>query len=97
MEKKAVPRGFYEYTTSDDGILVVKDKIVTLVSIDVGVEPRSSVYHYCSNTKKKEEVGCPAVIKGYNANMGGIDKSGMLVHLYRTPLRSKRWYMCLFA
>lgn len=100
MEKKAVPRGTYDYRTSDDGILVVRwkdNKVVTLVSTDVGVEPISSVYRYCSDTKKKEEVSCPAVIKSYNANMGGIDKSDMLVHLYRTPLRSKRWYLRLFA
>ena len=48
-------------------------------------------------TKKKEEVNCPSVIKSYNANMGGIDKSDMLVHLYKTPMKSKRWYMRLFA
>lgn len=29
--------------------------------------------------------------------LGGIDKSDMLVHLYRTPMKSKRWYMRLFA
>ncbi len=40
---------------------------------------------------------CPAVIKSYNANMGGIDKSDMLVHLYRTPMKSKRWYMWMVA
>ncbi|KAL1276874.1 hypothetical protein QQF64_023547 [Cirrhinus molitorella] len=63
----------------------------------MGVEPISSVYRYCSDTKRKEPVNCPAVIKSYNANMGGIDKSDMLVHLYRTPMKSKRWYMRMFA
>ena len=29
--------------------------------------------------------------------MGGIDKSDMLVHLYRTPMKSKRWYLRLFG
>lgn len=38
----------------------------------------------------KEQVSCPAVIKSYNANMGGIDKSDMLVHLYHIPMKSKR-------
>ena len=45
----------------------------------------SSVQCYCSETKRKERVSCPAVIY----------KSDMLVHLYRTPLKSKRWYMRL--
>ncbi|KAJ8391362.1 hypothetical protein AAFF_G00089920 [Aldrovandia affinis] len=100
MEKKAVPRGTCDHVTSDDGILALRwkdNKVVTLLSTDMGVEPMSSVYRYCSDTMKKEQVSCPAVIKSYNANMGGIDKSDMLVHLYCTPLKSKRWYMRLFA
>jgi len=100
MEKKAVPRGTCDYVTSDDGILAVRwkdNKIVTLLSTDTGMEPMSSVQQYCSDTKRKEEVSCPAVIKSYNAKMGGIDKSDMLVHLYCTPMRAKRWYMRLVA
>ncbi|CAM4635413.1 unnamed protein product [Leuciscus chuanchicus] len=100
MENKAVPRGTYDYVTSDDGILALRwkdNRIVTLLSTDMGAEPISSVYRYCSETKRKEQVSCPAVIKSYNANMGGIDKSDMLVHLYRTPMKSKRWYMRMFA
>ncbi|KAL0160893.1 hypothetical protein M9458_044618, partial [Cirrhinus mrigala] len=100
MEKKAVPRGMHDYITSDDGILALRwkdNRVVTLLSTDMGVETISSVYRYCSDTKKKEPVNCPAVIKSYNANMGGIDKSDMLVHLYRTPMKSKRWYMRMFA
>uniref|UniRef100_A0A673LD19 PiggyBac transposable element-derived protein domain-containing protein n=1 Tax=Sinocyclocheilus rhinocerous TaxID=307959 RepID=A0A673LD19_9TELE len=100
MEKKAVPRGVHDYITSDDGIMALRwkdNKVVTLLSTDMGVEPISSVYRYCSDTKRKEPISCPAVIKSYNANMGGIDKSDMLVHLYRTPMKSKRWYMRMFA
>ena len=100
MEKKSVPRGTCDYTTSDDGILIVRwkdNKVVTLMSTDMGLEPSSTVYRYCSDTKRKEQVSCPYLIKSYNANMGGIDKSDMLVHLYRTPLGAKRWYMRLFA
>ncbi|KAK7135409.1 hypothetical protein R3I94_014163 [Phoxinus phoxinus] len=99
MENKAVPRGTYDYVTSDDGILALRwkdNRIVTLLC-DMGAEPISSVYRYCSETKRKEQVSCPAVIKSYNTNMGGIDKSDMLVHLYRTPKKSKRWYMRMFA
>lgn len=100
LEKKTVPRGTTDYVSSDDGILVVRwkdNKVVTLLSTDMGVEPVSSVFRYSSETKRKEEVTCPAVIKSYNANMGGIDKNNMLVHLYRTPMKSKRWYLRLFA
>ncbi|XP_051946657.1 piggyBac transposable element-derived protein 3-like [Xyrauchen texanus] len=103
MENKAVPRGTYDYVTSDDGILALRwkdNRIVTLLSTDMGAEPMSSVYWYCSDTKRKEQVSCPAVVKSYNANMGGIDKrdkSDMLVHIYCTPMKSKRWYKRMFA
>ncbi|CAM4623838.1 unnamed protein product [Leuciscus chuanchicus] len=90
MEKKAVPCVMMALRWKDN-------RVVTLVSTDMGVEAISSVYRYCSDTKRKEQVSCPAVIKSYNANMGGIDKSDMLVHLYRTPMKSKRWYMRMFA
>ena len=90
MAKTAIPRGTCNYTTSEDGILIVRwqdNKVVTLMSVDMGVEPRSSVYRYCSDTKRKEQMSCPFLIKSYDANMGGTDKSDMLVHLYSTPLR----------
>lgn len=82
MMKKAVPRGTCDYITSDDGILMVRwkdNKVVTLMSTDMGVEPWSSVYRYCSETKRKGQLSCPYLIKSYNANMGGTDKSDMLV------------------
>ncbi|GLD46317.1 piggyBac transposable element-derived protein 3-like protein [Lates japonicus] len=82
------------YTTSDDGILAFRwkdNKIVTLLSTDMGVDPMSSVHRYYSETKQKEEVSCPAVIKTYNPNMEVTDKSDMLVHLYHSPMKSKRW------
>ena len=28
--------------------------------------------------------------------MGGIDKSDMLTHLYKSPMKAKRWYLRLF-
>lgn len=100
LGKADVPRGIFEYLTTDDGILALRwkdNKVVTMLSNDLGVEPVSTCLRYSKETKKKEEVLCPKVIKSYNANMGGIDKSDMLVHLYRTPMKSKRWYMRLFA
>ena len=100
LDKSSVPRGTFDYMTTDDGILALRwkdNKVVTILSTDLGAQPVSKCLRYSKETKKKEEVSCPNVIKSYNANMGGIDKSDMLVHLYRTPMKSKRWYMRLFA
>nr|XP_053647228.1 piggyBac transposable element-derived protein 2-like isoform X4 [Cherax quadricarinatus] len=99
MEKNNVPRGTSDFQTND-GILVVRwkdNKVVTLVTNDQGVNPVCVVERYNKGTKTKTQVHCPAVIKNYNAHMGGINKSNMLVHLHKTPMKSKRWYMQLFA
>lgn len=98
MEKKAVSPGTFDYVTSDDGILALRwkdNKVFTLLSTDMGVGHMFSLYWYCSDTKRKEQVSCPAVVESCNANMGGIDRSSMMVNLYCTPLKSKRWYMQL--
>jgi len=100
LEKKTVPRGTCDYVTSDDGILAVRwkdNQTVTLLSTDVGVEPMSSVVGRCRETETKTPVSCPAVVRRYNANMAGIDKSDALLRLYSTPMKSRRWYMVLFA
>ena len=99
LDKKAVPRGDYDYCSSN-GILALRwkdNKNVTVLSSDAGVEPVQKVKRYDRNSKKKVEVKCPSVIKEYNGKMGGIDKSDMLTHLYKTPMRARRWYMRLFG
>lgn len=99
MDKKTTPRGHYDYCSSK-GILALRwkdNKNVTVLSSDVGVEPVGNVKRYDRNKKKRVEVPCPNVIKQYNGKMGGIDKSDMLTHLYKTPMRARRWYMRLFA
>ena len=99
MKAKKVPRGTYDYRSSGD-IIVVRwkdNKPVTLISNDKGVNPVIKVKRYCKEQKKRVEVDCPLLVTEYNAHMGGIDKSDMLVHLYKTPLKSKRWYLRLFG
>ncbi|XP_068424540.1 piggyBac transposable element-derived protein 1-like isoform X2 [Clinocottus analis] len=49
------------------------------------------------STNVRVEPSCPAVIRSYDANMRGLDKRDMLVHRYSTPMKSRRWYMRLFA
>ncbi|KAK7880575.1 hypothetical protein WMY93_032787 [Mugilogobius chulae] len=40
---------------------------------------------------------CPSLIAAYNKHISGIDLSDMLVHLYKTPAKSRRWYFPLFG
>ncbi|XP_064120217.1 piggyBac transposable element-derived protein 3-like [Macrobrachium nipponense] len=93
MNKKRPNKGGHWNYVSSDGILVARWKdnsVVTILSSDVGVEPMGAA-------KKKVPIPCPSVIQMYNNRMGGIDKSDMLTHLYRTPFKAKRYYMRLFA
>nr|XP_053657348.1 piggyBac transposable element-derived protein 3-like [Cherax quadricarinatus] len=99
MEKKKVKRGVMDYC-SLDGVLAVRwkdSKVVTLLTNDMGINPVTKIKRYSKETKQKVDVDCPSVIKNYNAHMGGIDKNDMLVHLYKSPLKAKRWYMRLFG
>ena len=95
MNKTTVPRGDMDFKSSN-GVVVVKlkdNKTVLMVSSASGVEPIPSILRYDKIVKCKKEVVCPQVVKSYNANMGGVDKSDMLCHLYRTPLEARRWYI----
>ena len=99
MNRSSVPRGTIDFK-SKNGIVVVRwkdNKVVTLLSTDCGIHPISSIQRYDKSSRAKKGVQCPHVIQKYNANMGGIDKSDMLTHLYKSPLRARRWYLHLFG
>ena len=38
-------------------------------------------------------VDCTDIVKQYNGAIGGVDLADMLVSLYCTPWKSKRWYL----
>ena len=99
MKKKAVPRGTLEYA-STKGVLAVRwkdNKVVTMISTADGVEPLTTVKRWDKDAKARIDVSCPDVIKKYNKSMGGVDKSDMLTHLYKSPMRAKRWYLPIFG
>ena len=45
------------------------------------------------NSKKHVQVPCPAIVKEYNAGMGGVDLVDMVISLYRSLMKCKRWYL----
>lgn len=95
------PRGTINYRTDTDANLTVvkwKDnKIVTLVSSFVGVGPLTNVKRYDKEAKAKVDVPAPNIVRQYNVHMGGVDLADMLCSLYRTPLKSRRWYLRIFG
>ncbi|MGH0186630.1 UNVERIFIED_CONTAM: hypothetical protein FKN15_033325 [Acipenser sinensis] len=73
------------------------NKCVNLFSNACGIEPLGSVKQFNKEAKQKIDVPCPSVILAYNQHMGGSDISAVLVHLYKSPMKSRRWYLPLLS
>ncbi|RVE41092.1 hypothetical protein evm_014257 [Chilo suppressalis] len=73
------------------------NKADTLASSFVDSHPKEKIKRYCKDTKSKVDVECPQIVKQYNAHMGGVDLADMLISLYRSNFKTKRWYMALFT
>ena len=85
-----------QVVSNDANISIVKwfdNKCVIAASTYTDSHPVQQVLRYCKNTKSRSPVPCPNIIKEYNGSMGGVDLADMLVALYRTEMRSHRWYM----
>lgn len=85
---------------SAEGVVAVKwfdNKCVNLLSNAYGIMPLSAVKRWNRESRTKTGVPCPSLIHVYSEHVGGVDVSGMLVHLYKTPARSRRWYIPLFG
>uniref|UniRef100_A0A3P9CMK6 PiggyBac transposable element-derived protein domain-containing protein n=1 Tax=Maylandia zebra TaxID=106582 RepID=A0A3P9CMK6_9CICH len=100
-DKELMKRGrrAFDYRSAE-GVIAVKwfdNKCVNLLSNASGIMPLSTVKHWSKESKAKVMIPCPSLIPAYNEHMGGIDLSDMLVHLYKTPAKSTRWYLPLFG
>ena len=73
------------------------NKCVILASSYSDAYPVSKVKRYCKIKKRKIEVNYPNIVKHYNAHMGGVDLADMLIALYRTEMKTRRWYLSIFS
>lgn len=99
MKKK--PRGHFVEPICDKNRLAVvrrnDNKAVTFISSFVASEPIKKIRRYSKDTKAKIGVQCPQIVRQYNRHTGGVDLSDMLISLYKTPFKSRRWYLAIFA
>ncbi|XP_065317795.1 piggyBac transposable element-derived protein 3-like [Gordionus sp. m RMFG-2023] len=89
-------RGAIDYKSEKNGIIICKwqdNKAVTTISNFIGVLPTTKVKRWSVSDKVLINVEMPAIIKNYNEGMGGVDLHDMLVELYRTDIKWKRYYM----
>lgn len=99
MKKKQ--RGYHtQMVCNTNKLAVVKwydNKVVTLISSYVDSQPIETIKRFSKESRTKVDVPCPQVVKQYNKNMGGVDLADMLISLYRTPFKSRRWYLGIFS
>ena len=68
------------------------NKRVLMLSNYIGKDPVDTCQRFGRKAEKKIDIDRPASVKFYNAFMGGVDKADMLLSLYRTKYRSRKWY-----
>lgn len=68
------------------------NKRVVLISNFFGKELVGECSRFDRKAKGKVTLERPASVRVYNAYMGGVDKSDMMLALYRTKYRSRKWY-----
>ena len=57
------------------------------------VNATTKVKRWDRSKKEYSNIDCPTVIQEYNKSMGGVDLADMLISLYRTAFKTKRWYI----
>ncbi|XP_053603783.1 LOW QUALITY PROTEIN: piggyBac transposable element-derived protein 2-like [Plodia interpunctella] len=98
--KKKGRGSFSQVVCNENKISVVKwfdNKQVTLVSSYTDAYPLEKIKRCCKESKGRVDVTCPQIVKHYNRHMGGVDLADMLISLYRTGIKSHRWYMNFFS
>lgn len=89
-------RGSSQEIVSTDGSVVVTpwydNKRVIMASNFVGIEPMTQCRRYDKKKKEYMQVDRPASVTEYNKFMGGVDKSDMLLAIYRTRFKTQKWY-----
>lgn len=91
---------FCQVVCNKNKLSVVKwfdNKQVTLVSSYDDAYPVENIKRFSKEAKSRVDVKCPKIVKDYNRHMGGVDLADMLIALYRTGIRSHRWYMNIFS
>lgn len=93
-ELKKIERGAFDYSLADKNMVICKwndNSVVTLASNASSVFPLNRVKRFSQSQKKHIQVDQPFLIKLYNENMGGVDRSDQNISQYRTTIRGKNY------
>lgn len=67
------------------------NKPITLMSSFIGIQPEGECKRWSKKDSKFITIKCPAVVKHYNENMGGVDMNDRYISYYRMISRTKKW------
>lgn len=87
-----------EVVSADENICILKwkdNRGVLLTSTAFGSEPTSIVPRWEKKSRQYIDVSCPAIVKNYNAFMGGVDTCDQMMENYRTWIKSRKWTLKL--
>ena len=100
-DMKKTARGTSDYATDiKSGLAVVRwndNNIVNVVSNKVGVKPLQTAKRWSRSESKQVTIPQPFMIRHYNQNMSGVDRTDQNVGKYRTGIRCKKWWWPIFA
>ena len=93
--RKSGPGHIEEIVDSKKRVVITTwhdNKRVVMLSNYIGKDPVDTCKWVDRKAGQKTDVERTASIKVYNTFMGGADKADMLLSLYRTKYRSRKWY-----
>lgn len=100
-ELSKLGRGNFDFKCDNKKQIVyvkwLDNKCVNIASTYVSINPIKEVQRYKKDVKERVPVQCPKIIVDYNAHMGGVDLADMLISLYRTKMKTHRWYLAIFS
>lgn len=67
------------------------NKPVTMLSSQNSKYPLLSCSRWSKSERRRIDIGCPAVIKNYNEQMGGVDLIDRYLALYRITTKCNKW------
>lgn len=97
---KKKERGFFDYALADSEIIICRwndNNVTTIASNAASVFPLNRAKRFSQKEKKHLYIEQPRLIKLYNENMGGVDRSDQNIAQYRISIRGKKWYFPLIS
>lgn len=97
---KKKTRGDFQYALVDNELVICRwndNNVITIASNSTSVLPTTKVKRFSQKEKRHIFIEQPKLIKGYNENMGGVDRSDQNIGQYRISIRGKKWYFPLVS